>query len=332
MLITDKSLRAKISRILRELHPNKLEGQTEHITLDFLDDYSRVLEEKHNLARRDVAKHLRKEIGLTILGIQTAGLFALGFPTLGEKHPIGRLPPDWINPERKPDPNWILNGLLTQVANHSLAILHLVSTGLDNSARVVLRSFQDLCWLTLAVTASKEKMIAYASPQNIEEEKKVWQQHFTPGKLDIALREIEKRLSPSGSVPEGLSRERIKWYQMLSQSVHSSKIGAVLGAVVPVFTKNNELEPGLFGRASAGSRSTLMELNVSLSYTLFSFMLILENLHPVKFPDTKFWQQTYCLMLCYGEAFAKLADEISEKCKLSNKKSQRRFRKTQPSN
>ncbi len=157
-----------------------------------------------------------------------------------------------ISSDGIPNPNYVLESLLINLINHSLATIQLVENGLDSSAQILLRIVLELEWLTLVLAADKEKMISYAQDLDDRGELEVYNKHFKARKLINRLTEIEKKLDLPEEVAEELKKARSSLYSFYSKRVHNSYAAMMIGIFGTSF-KDDELKYGLFGVSSSTS-------------------------------------------------------------------------------
>ena len=110
------------------------------------------------------------------------------------EHPVALLPRDFVNKQKRPDPNFVLGAHFTIMSNRVLAIATLIETGLEMDARPLLRTLQELCCLTLVISSDRKKFVDYHAAQGPKQERENFYRHLTPRKLNQAVAALEKKL------------------------------------------------------------------------------------------------------------------------------------------
>jgi len=240
------------------------------------------------------------------VGVMALGMLAFAVHRKGARRTP--LPRDWVSPTGRPDPNLILQNLLTQVSNHALATLYLVEAGLDNAARALLRVVHEAVWLTVAVAAEREVMIDYTRAAETEEQSATWWRRFSPKRLNPVLLETEKRLGLPEDLRAELSRSRKEAYQYYSRAVHSSYVAVMVGAYAPPLRPNGWFHFGLWGASSAASEDTLETLNWMLWYAVSLVTRVFLDIHEFRPPRrSPEWRAAILLVRCVDECFQQQA-------------------------
>lgn len=192
IMIIDKVIRKQIAITLKQIqkYMKDITDKEIKLTLRDLDDIGKLVIERHNNSKKKINQYMKSEISLSFLGIVCIAHFSLA---INQKEDSSRpLPSSWIKSEQQPDPNYIISNLLVHVTNHSLAILKLVCNGLDPSARALLRVLNELSWLTIILSADRDKIVLYHKAFQDGEEENVWYKHFRLKNLNKNLSDIEK--------------------------------------------------------------------------------------------------------------------------------------------
>jgi hypothetical protein len=296
-LVQDKEIRRQIAEVLRtskKYFPEAADGTT----LKEFDRMCGVLEERRKEAKAHIATHHRRELSIAYVYIWALAVTCLAIsPQRGGKPPV---PKNWLSKNGRPDPNWILQNLLLQIVNYSLAVVRLIEDGLEIPSRCVLRALNELCCQFLILSSERSKLSAYAKLENPAEAKKVWYELFAKkGSLWKSLTDLESRLGvPSFFVSE-LNSYRDYVNTFFSQSVHHSFASAVICSYVGDFSSEENLHFSLFGKASPTSDTTLYELNTILIYTLLMFLNILAEVHEFKAPlEDELWREVFLFSTC----------------------------------
>lgn len=199
------------------------------------------------------------------------------------------------------EPNAVVANLLVQTCNYSLSIVNLIETGLGTPARTLLRSLQELCWLTLTICFEREKMERYCnlrSSENIEEQ---WYKYFRPAKLKNSIKRLESTLGFSFDLIMELDEIRDISYRVDSNFSHHRYQESMATA----YKRKEEIYvPNLFGSLDEGCRETLKYLNFNLWYLFKAIMRIFYEIHhwqDVEFSEV--WLLSASLIECASEAF-----------------------------
>lgn len=213
------------------------------------------------------------------------------------------LPPNWAG--GKIDPNTVVQGLLTQVVNHSIATIHLTSAGLDPSARIMLRTVMETSWLTVSVVNSTELMTIYCKITNENPEAlRAWNKHFSSSKLRRHMRLMDEQIVLESNDPDSdlifriLQQTREYLYKFFSETAHN-QFDAVLQSAW-VWLPNKEHAPSrLFGRFSMGCRSTLTHLSSTTLYLTHVLFRLMRGQHGFLLPqENALWIEAATLMYC----------------------------------
>jgi hypothetical protein len=165
-LIRDTDVRNGIDRSLQaiRLSVDTLSGQG--FNLPAVDACASELMAKHAPRTAKRARSiLEPELSIAYFGTLT-----LGMTSVVAEHDTPVLPANWIAADGRPDPNFVFAKMLTSLANSALGIVHLIERGIEEPARVVLRSFLELSWITCLALARRDIMIAYCKANNDAEE------------------------------------------------------------------------------------------------------------------------------------------------------------------
>jgi hypothetical protein len=296
-LIRDNEIRRQIAEVMKankEYFPHA----TEKLTLRDFDKMCNLLGEMRREANAHTVAYHQRELSIAYLFIWALALTCLAVgPQRGRKPPV---PKKWLDKSGKPDPNWILQNLLLQIVNYSLAVVRLIEDGLDIPSRCVLRALNELCCQFLVLSSDSSKLATYAKLKNPSEAKQVWYELFAKkGKLQKSLRDLESRVGLPNFLVSELSSYRDHVNTFNSQALHHSFASAVICAYAVDFDSEENLHFSLFGKASPASDATLYELNTILMYTLLMFLNVLVKLHGFKPPlKDKLWREVFLLSTC----------------------------------
>jgi hypothetical protein len=285
---SDKKLRGQVSRLLREGQMYFSSDPEWQLNLEGIDSMVQFFGRSTKKAKRESTTHFCSELSLCYLLLLTFTLMTLAIDN--KKAATLPIQPTWLG-KKRPDPNFIVRSLLTQIVNYSLAVIRLVENGLDNPARCVLRTLNELVSQTLVLLADKSQLIEYAKAHDAHHAKEVWYTLFAKkGRLKKNLSKLEQEMGiPENSLSE-LRALRDDMDLNFSEAVHHSYVSTVVGAYnAPAETKLLNLALG--GSFGERSRSTLDSLNAILVYFLHMLTHVFVNIHHFKFPTTDpFWK------------------------------------------
>lgn len=151
----------------------------------------------------------------------------------------------------------IPNALIGTACAHTVAIRRLVLSGLDCSAKVVLRSLMETLGICIAVI--KEHSIAnnYHSAQDFKQAKEFWFKTISRKKLKTILSSVEIEVGFDNATIEELKKWREEEFSFLSQYVHPSYIAACFSSWPCSIKKPYHHISGILGAASILSERTL---------------------------------------------------------------------------
>lgn len=275
--------------------------------LDEIKYIEDIIVERREDSKNDVKSNFEKEISISYLGILSIGLLSLAINV--EKGPICS---KWINDNGLPNPNLIIQNLLVQISNSSLAILRLTEDGLEYAARTMYRSVCELSWLTMVVASDKDKMKLYAQDLNRKQEVELWSKHFRGKNLIDALSGLENKLELPEDMVSYFEDYRKSLYRTYSQILHNSYAQSTLGVYGESLSKKDFLDFNLFGKCTKYSKQILDALNENIYYLIMSITKIFINIHKYKVQvDDALWLQFLTLKEAYIDSFLylKMIDE-----------------------
>jgi len=271
---------------------------TKRVTLSDIDSIISFLYSVPHKSRQNVQVNLQKQLSFCYICISC--LFYLSLSTYDEeKSHEGLYPADYLAPNSDVNPNFIFMCLLTNITNFASSIVHLVESGQDNSARVLLRSLVELCWQTIILAADKDTLIEYLAPKTKDTATETWHRLFGKGRLKNKIKKIEKELGIKEDLSSEADKERHDTYQFFSMSVHHSCITSAIGAFAFNFEDDNA-NFGLLGGLSQGSIATLKELCSTLLYFILYFVAIHIKINKMSFgnPKNAHWYEAGMLYQC----------------------------------
>lgn len=149
---------------------------------------------------------------------------------------------------------------------NAVAVRHLVTSGLDSSARVVLRSMVEALHFAIACFHSDEIAIGVRSAADPESINRFWYHNLRGKNLADLLSSAEDSIGLDPATRKSLRDERASASTWLGQLVHPSYSSAELFARTPLAADPNQLGIALIGRCSHASIVTLDFANKALWY------------------------------------------------------------------
>ncbi len=136
-------------------------------------------------------------------------------------------------------PSWILQIVMTNLANTLLAMRTLVCAGLDNQARILYRSYVELADAVLVAADDEESFSKFSTaPSSFKQARKIWERYLKPS----MNRERVLRIHKEFGVPEDVlsawregSRHRYDW---LTQWTHHNIIPLSMGSMPRMVDSN----------------------------------------------------------------------------------------------
>lgn len=295
--IDSKLTRKLLSSILKDLNIAYKKRLDHKLKLSHIDALVKLINDSSMGAIKTNKTHLKNSLSLANLQICCVGLTALSF-NINEI-----IPSKWLNQDETPNPNHILQCMLVQVANYSLSVTLLLERGLDNPARALCRTIQELTELILVLIQDKEKFTIYASFDE-ENEKRLWNRHFSHKKLNSRLSEIENSLGLPVDIAKSLSDNRANNYKYYSQAIHVSYVANVIGAYAT--TQDNDLlSLAICGGENLITKQTMNNLTFTLWYFIICFYSVLVrqfNFKP-ELSDEDFWPEAFALHFCTNNLY-----------------------------
>jgi hypothetical protein len=247
-----------------------------------------------------MTEKISKEMSIAYFGSLILGLTALKLANPNNPRPI---PSNWLFPERKLDPNIVLESLLVNVTNQCFSILNLSTYGYTWPARIVLRTTLELTWLTIVLVNERDKMLHYCQPLDDEEERNLFHKHFSGNKLQKALTGIERNLHFADDIRLLYSNARSEAYSFFTKHVHNSYAATITGTRAPSIENPDTLEYALFGIPSMTARGVISNLNQQVLFYLIGVLLSsLKISH--SFNAVKLWDDIVTLRECFVRLYA----------------------------
>jgi hypothetical protein len=239
-------------------------------TLRDIDSLFSVLREFTKDSNRNISKHLQDLLELSYLALLTTGHLSL---TLQQDENKGEL---YNESSNNPKPYIVLGSLTTQIANHTLSIINLIRNGLDTSARTILRTMEELVYLTIYLTSDISKIKLYT---DISSPKETWYKNFRLELINKEIVKIETRLGMTDEDIQKFKKHRSEGFEFYSQYTHNSYGAIVAGTFVRSFSDEDTMHNSLFGKESRNSISTLNRVNSTLFYFNLSMFNLLISDH-----------------------------------------------------
>lgn len=274
----------------------------ELLRIQDLDNIFKISRKIRAESKKEIKEKLGIELSIVNLNIICCFLISVSLSgmTLDFKETI--LPKSLWKAQKISNPDTIFKTLITQITQHSISIVELVSLGLDGSARSLSRTTAELSWQTLILLAFKEDLLLYQAAHTSEETTETWFRLFGKGRTQKKLTQIEEMLGIHSDVSEKLATQRKDNNQFFSESVHSGYLMTVVSTIRWSFEEDAGAWSALGGSTSA-SETTLGHLSMTLDYFCEMFILILNEIHHL-YPEIKSenWRDFLLLQESISEA------------------------------
>lgn len=237
-----------------------------------------LLNEREREVRKEAVKHLEPWISILNEGIQWLAQLhiALSLARSG----------DFIKDKEILVPF----ALVGSACAHSVAIRRLILSGLDASAKVLLRTLIETLNVCIAVMDNIELANKFRTAQDFKIAKNFWNQKLSPGKLNNILAVVEKKLNLEEEVITGIKEWREETLSLCSQYVHPSYVASLFGAEPPSVLYPYNHSPGILGKTSITSLITLPEVCKAIWYFSRIGIEILMQLAKQKGNQSPEWQ------------------------------------------
>jgi hypothetical protein len=156
--------------------------------------------------------------------------------------------------------------LVGSACTHSVAIRRLILSGLDASAKVLLRTLIETLNVCIAVMDDIELANEFRAAQDFIIAKKFWHKKLSTSKLNSILTNIETSLDLDAEVMDYLKVCREETLSLCSQYVHPSYVASMFGAEPPSVSYPYNHSPGILGKTSITSLITLPEVCKAIWY------------------------------------------------------------------
>ena len=163
---------------------------------------------------------------------------------------------------------------------HSVAIRRLVLSGLDSSARAILRSLDEHLIACIVLLHDRDMAEMFQNAQNIDDANKFWYEKLRTKALRKRLNQIEKELG----FDQESSRELREWRQeeikIQSQSLHPAFVSSAIAIRAICASDLDSCRTSILGCASASSEKTLNYACKSIWYfSRLGFLFLFNELN-----------------------------------------------------
>lgn len=156
------------------------------------------------------------------ISISYLGAIYLGILTLTLKNTISPINPRWKESIEIKEVELVVESMLCQITNYSLAVIKLVEEGFDLQARVLLRSLMEVVETTLVITADEKYMNDYCRGKDVDSAAIIWSENFRRKSINEVLYHIEQTLmeEKNQEILSFLTRHRKDAYKFYSSILH----------------------------------------------------------------------------------------------------------------
>nr|WP_320048321.1 hypothetical protein [uncultured Desulfuromonas sp.] len=155
--------------------------------------------------------------------------------------------------------------------------------------------------MTVIFCGKRDKAQQYVQGTDFDKAREIWNRHFSPRAMIVALNDIEKQLGLDADLRDYLHVHRQQIYQMHTQSAHNTY--SVLGILSFDSDLANEgevsqLYPALHGRVGAAAKSTLKDTIDVLGYAVLMLFLLFRDKHKYQSREQdSFWSRSQSLAI-----------------------------------
>jgi hypothetical protein len=226
----------------------------ESIEIPWDRKFLNLLNKRENQARKEAVKHLEPWISILNEGIQWLAQLhvALSLARSGDFE--------------KDKEILVPFALVGSACTHSVAIRRLILSGLNASAKVLLRTLIETLNVCIAVMDDIELANEFRAAQDFKIAKNFWNKKLSASKLNSIITKIEKSLDLDDEVMDGLTVWREETLSLCSQYVHPSYVASMFGAEPPSVLYPYNHSPGILGKTSITSLRTLPEVCKAIWY------------------------------------------------------------------
>lgn len=296
-LVTYAPVRKLCEQVLATLQSTDADYVNHNFPMELVDRMSDVIERRQTSTELQVSREQEELLSICYLGTLAVVSFAVLFN--GPKLPRVLLSA-WDGPKGSPDADFVVQGLLSSICAHSLAVLKLVRCGFEPPARIVLRNVHELTWIAITVCADLESMRLFAQDLSDEDERRLFRTHFSTRALNARLQAIESSIGLPDDVSSELRASRSSTYAFYSKTVHNSYPSVMLGMIGFSLERKGY---AAIGMATEASHSTLRSLSIALFYFLGFFFEIIHRVHSFSPPYPQEWQEAFAARQLFIASF-----------------------------
>ncbi len=218
-------------------------------------DFLKLLKEQETQAEEEAANRLEPWVSIFNEGIQWLSQLHISLAnTLNECEQISE----------QIKATWALTGA---ACAHSVAIRRLVLSGLDSSAKIILRTLTEILNVCMAIINDPLLASEFCSVQDFKKAKEFWHRELSPKKQRELLESIELSFLGLGESDTNDLREwRKEESTVSSQFVHPTYLGAAICASPPSIEGHLYQKSGILGTPSCFSIRTLSYACKSIWY------------------------------------------------------------------
>jgi hypothetical protein len=261
------------SRLIKDFN-KYIEKTWKHAVLRFMDDeeFSPPYNPKFNLFIDQISKEAEKEsrnnLQPWISVIDFAILWLSSVHILIEEDRSENDNPDLLTP-------WALTGA---ACSQAVAIRKLCMCGLDNSAKIILRTLTEAlntCTITLYDPSLRKQ---YQAAQDFNESYKVWNDHFRDKQIYTVLKEIMEKMNLDSEIQNLFLDYQKEEKRLLHQTVHTTYTAAAFASRVQS-SDQRTFPSAIFGASTIFSVRTLAFACKSIwLFSLIGFRLLFKPL------------------------------------------------------
>lgn len=240
----------------------------EYVNEELIPSLEELITKSQSRSRNAVREHYDRQVSVAYLGVATFSAYAAIFST---DESVAK----YLFSRRE---DWLAFGLFSRITNHSLGVIRLVEDGLDTAARPLLRTVQEMTWLTLAIFDDENLLKLYLDTPT-ESELKIWRKHFTAEALNKTLAALEKKLADGleTDLIAEMSRIRGDSYSHHSKHTHTAPLAGLMGAYSSEIGGDKRVVVNILGTPSRAMDNILYTLIWTLHYFNMMFHRIIQR-------------------------------------------------------
>jgi hypothetical protein len=174
--------------------------------------------------------------------------------------------------------------LLSNACNLAVSARLLVISGLDNSARGVVRALDEHLCVCIVILNMPELAKGFQASQFHEDASQFWYDNFNTKRLRKHLNSVERDLGVEAHVSKEFRQWRDEELSYFSQSIHPTFLSGVMAANAIDIENTDIVSVAVLGKLTAGSERTLAYACHSMWYFSRFGFLMLFNEHKGKKP------------------------------------------------